>query len=165
MKRIISLFLCVILCISVFMTTASAATTYTDYTWDLSSEHKNVSYADVVYDGEIVGYGCINYTINSILYLVILSYEVETEYQNYGLPRELGTNNGINVTVYAYIEDGSTSVSDKYSWSDSDYSGGNSLGWITALANIGKSQPTYLTGYVTLKTSSGSSTYGYRVNK
>ncbi|MCD7747448.1 MAG: hypothetical protein LUI61_03835 [Firmicutes bacterium] len=158
MKRIISLVLCAILCMSVFMTTASAATTYTDYTWDLSSKHKEVWFADVVYNGEIVGFGYLHYSPGGWF----TKSKLETEYQNYDLPRTLGTNGGINVTVYSYQKNDSGSASDKYAWSDSDYNGGNSLGWISAISKL-SGQSTYLTGYVKLATSSGTNTYYYRV--
>lgn len=143
---------------------ASAATTYNDFHYDLTSSHKDVWFADVVYNGEIVGWGYYHYDVgNKILFWQTDEADIETEYQNQKLPRTMGANEGINITVYAYISGDSGSDSQTYSWSDEYYRGGNSLGWISAIAEAKDRYATYLTGYVKITTSSGTNTSHYRV--
>ena len=86
---------------------------------------------------------------------------IETEYQNYKLPRTLGANNGINITVYSNITNGSVQDSDTAAWSDNNYKGGNSLGWIVSESTINAGKATNLTGYVKITTASGSNTSYY----
>ena len=165
MKKFISIFITLSVCLSLLILSGNAATTYKDFTYDLSQDHKEVWFADVVYQGEIVGFGYLNYEAYSSGWFGTGTTSIRTEFQNYGLPRTYGENNGFNVTVYAYGRSNSYTDSETYSWHDNNNRGGNSLGWIEANAYLGSEHATYLTGYVRVTTPSGTDTAHYRVNK
>ena len=165
MKKFISIFITLSICLSLLILSANAATTYKDFTYDLSQDHKEVWFADVVYQGEIVGFGYLHYTVSSGWWIFASNTKLLTEFQNYGLPRTYGENNGFNVSVRAYGRSASFSESEVFSWSDYENRGGSSNGWIEATVELGSEEATYLEGHVTVSTPSGTNTAHYRVNK
>lgn len=164
MKKSFFTFAAIILCVVILTIASSAATTYKDFNHDLTTDYSEVWFADIVYQGEIIGYGYLNY---------IAGYEgwwifgkdstVQTEFQNYSLPRNYGTSNGYDVKVYAYLSGGTLNASESGSWSDNDNKGGNTLGWISTEASIDNFTATYLTGSIRVTTPTTSNTYYYRV--
>lgn len=165
MKKFATFALIFAFCLSMIILPTSAATTYKDFNgWDLEESHTEVWFADVVYQGEIVGHGVLHYSAGSDHWLWgPTDASIRTEYQNYNLPRAFGSNNGFNVTVYAYGEGASGYNYDTYSWSDQGYQGGNTLGWIEADAGLFDPYPTYMTGYVKVTTPAGTDTAHYRI--
>lgn len=143
----------------------SAATTYKDFNdWNLEESHIEVWFADVVYQGETVGHGILHYSAGEESWFgKITNASISTEYQNYNLPRDFGSNNGFDVTVYAYGEGPSGYDYGTYSWSDQGYQGGNTLGWIEADVGLFDLYPTYMTGYVKVTTPAGTDTAHYRI--
>lgn len=162
MKRIITL-LCVVMLVSILSLPASAASTTKTLTADLDSSYSDTWFADVMYNGEIVGFG------NSFYKKPWLwgDKTVSTEYQNYNLGRTLGTNLGVDIKVYAYIKVGSSIVdSETYAWSYDSWNGGNSLGWILAGASTSRNNTvSEVGGYVRITNTSTyySDTYNYKV--
>lgn len=162
MKKVVTIILICVFCFPYVTINASATTTYNNFTINMDFNKSNVWFADVIYNGEIVGFGYFNYDSGKSLgSWVIEDSRIETEYQNYKLPRTLGANNGINITVYSNITNGSVQDSDTAAWSDNNYKGGNSLGWIVSESTINAGKATNLTGYVKITTASGSNTSYY----
>ena len=163
MKKFATFALIFAFCLSMIILPTSAATTYKDFNdWNLKESHIEVWFADVVYQGEIVGHGVLHYSAGGTGWSGG-DASIRTEYQNYNLPRAFGSNNGFNVTVYAYGEGASGYNYDTYSWSDQGYQGGNTLGWIEADAGLFDPYPTYMTGYVKVTTPAGTDTAHYRI--
>lgn len=163
MKKFAALALIFAFCLSMMILPTSAATTYKDFNdWNLEESHIEVWFADVVYQGETVGHGILHYSAGSATW-PSRDATISTEYQNYNLPRDYGSDNGIDVTVYAYGKGASGVDLDRYSWSDQDNKGGNILGWIEAEARLFDPYPTYMTGYVKVSTPAGSDTAYYRI--
>ena len=166
MKKFATFALIFAFCLSMIIVPTSAATTYKDFNdWDLAESHIEVWFADVVYQGAVVGHGILHHSAGSEGWWIFGGSDaiIRTEYQNYNLPRNFGSNNGINVTVYAYGEGPSGYDSETYSWSDQGYQGGNTLGWIEARAQTFDPFPTYMTGYVKVTTPAGTDTAHYRI--
>lgn len=163
MKKFAALALIFAFCLSMMILPTSAATTYKDFNdWNLEESHIEVWFADVVYQGETVGHGILHYSAGRTGWFGG-DASIRTEYQNYNLPRDYGTDNGFDVTVYAYGEGASGYNYDTYSWSDQGYQGGNTLGWIEADAGLFDPYPTYMTGYVKVTTPAGTDTAHYRI--
>lgn len=164
MKKFISFFAAIIFCVAILAIAPSAATTYKDFNYDLTSDYSEVWFSDIVYQDKIVGYGYLHYTAGYGGWWIFGKDSViQTEFQNYSLPRNYGTSNGYNVKVYAYLTDGTISNSSSGSWNDNDYSGGNSLGWISTETSIDNSTATYLIGYVQVITPTTNNSYYYRI--
>lgn len=163
MKKIIAMLFAVVMIVSIFALPASAVSTTKYLTADLNSSYNDTWFADVMYNGEIVGFGNTFYKKPWLFG----DKKVSTEYQNYGLGRTLGTDLGVKITVYVYIKVGSSIVdSETYSWSDESWRGGNSLGWIQANASTSRSNTvSEVGGYVkiTNTTTYYSDTYNYKV--
>jgi len=163
MKKTIAMLCAAVMMVSLFALPTYAASTTRNLTADLDSSYGDTWFADVMYDGEIVGYG------NSFYKKPWLfgDKKVSTEYQNYGLGRDLGSNLGIDIKVYSYIKVGSSIVdSETYAWSDNSWNGGNSLGWIQADASTSRSNDvSEVGGYVRITNTStySSDTYNYKV--
>lgn len=163
MKKIFAAFFAVAIVITSLAMPSFAATTTKNLTADLDSSYGDTWFADVMYNGEIVGYGNTYYKKP----FLFGDKKVSTEYQNYGLSRKLGSNLGVNITVYAYINVGSSTVnSDSFSWSSNDWRGGSSTGWIQADASTSRgSSVSAVGGYVKITNMNNysSNTYNYKV--
>ena len=162
MKKFIALALTVLCCLSFMTVYSSAANLTRNFSIDMDFNQTGVYFADVIYDGELVGFGYFHYDSGKGLgSLVLEKTRIETEYQNHELSRNYGSYNPVDITVYAYLEYGNKSDQDEYSWSDDGNKGGNNQGWITAEAIIDAKKASRITGYVKVKSASEENTYNY----